>query len=51
MNQYKWESKLLLFADKDIKLNVEQKKVLKERIEERKKIIDDEIQFIISNFS
>ena len=32
MNQYKWESKLLLFADKDPKMNVEQRKVLKERI-------------------
>ena len=43
MNQYKWESKLLLFADKEQNLNEEQRKVLKERIEERKKIIDDEI--------
>ena len=35
--------KIINIADKDIKLNEEQRKVLKERIEERKKIIDDEI--------
>ena len=43
MNQYNLEEKLLVFADRDPKLNAEQRKILKERIEERKKIIDDEI--------
>ena len=43
MNQYNLEKKLLIFADRDPKLNAEQRKILKERIEERKKIIDDEI--------
>ena len=46
MKQYKLEEKLLVFANRDLKLNAEQRNVLKERIEERKKIIDDEIQFI-----
>ena len=44
MNQYKSESKLLLFVEKDPKLNAEQKKALKERIEERIKVIDNEIK-------
>ena len=44
MNQHKSESKLLLFVEKDPKLNAEQKKALKERIEERIKVIDNEIK-------
>ena len=41
--QYAWESKLLLFVEKDPSLNPEQKNVLKERVNNRKKIIEDEL--------
>jgi len=41
--QFKWESKLLLFVEKDPTLNDQQKKILRERVNARKKIIEDEI--------
>ena len=41
--QYQWESKLLQFVEKDPHLNDEQKKVLKERVNNRKKIIEKEL--------
>ena len=41
--QYAWESKLLIFADKDPSLKPEQKNKLKERINNRKKIIEEEL--------
>ena len=44
LNQYKYEIKLLQFIDKDKNLKDEQKKALKERIEERKKLIDKELK-------
>ena len=43
-NQYKWEVKLLQFADKDPTLNEQQKKALKDRVEARKNIIDKELK-------
>ena len=43
-NQFKWEAKLLLFAEKDPTLNDEQKKILKERVKARQSIIEDEIK-------
>ena len=42
MEQYKWEVKLLLFVEKDPSLNEQQKKVLKDRVNKRKQIIDTE---------
>ena len=41
--QYAWESKLLLFSDKDPTLKEEQKNILKERVNNRKKIIEEEL--------
>ena len=41
--QYAWESKLLVFLEKDPSLNPEQKNILKERINNRKKIIEEEL--------
>ena len=41
--QYTWETKLILYADKDQSLNEEQKNILKERINNRKKIIEEEL--------
>ena len=41
--QYKWESKLLQFVEKDPSLSEKQKKVLKERVNIRKKIIEEEL--------
>ena len=41
--EYQWESKLLIFVDKDPSLNETQKKVLRERINNRKKIIEEEL--------
>ena len=38
------ESKLLLFADKDLTLNDEQKQTLKDRLTERKNLIDFELK-------
>ena len=42
--QFKWESKLLLFVEKDPTLNDQQKKVLKDRIEARRNIIESELK-------
>ena len=42
-NQYQWETKLLTFVDKDPNLNDAQKKIIKERINKRKKIIEEEL--------
>ena len=42
--QYTWESKLLLFLEKDPSLNEQQKNILKERINNRKLIIEDELK-------
>ena len=42
-SQYQWETKLLTFVDKDPNLNDAQKKILKERINKRKKIIEEEL--------
>ena len=44
IKQFNWENKLLVFVDKDPTLKEEQKKVLKDRVNERKKIIDDEVK-------
>ena len=44
IKQFNWENKLLVFVDKDPTLKEEQKKVLKDRVNERKKIIDEEIK-------
>ena len=44
MEQYKWEVKLLQFVEKDPSLNEQQKKVLKDRVNKRKQIIDTEIK-------
>ena len=44
MEQYKWEVKLLQFVEKDPSLNEQQKKVLKDRVNKRKQIIDAEIK-------
>ena len=41
--QYAWEKKLLFFTDKDPTLNTEQKNIIKARINERLKIIEDEL--------
>ena len=41
--QYTWENKLLFFTDKDPTLNDEQKNRLKERVNNRKKIIEEEL--------
>ena len=42
--QYQWEEKLLQFVEKDPALNDQQKKVLKDRLNERKKIIEEELK-------
>ena len=42
-DQYAWEKKLLFFTDKDPTLNTEQKNIIKTRINERLKIIEDEL--------
>ena len=44
IKQFKLESKLLLFADKDPTLNDEQRKTLKDRLTERKNLIDKELK-------
>ena len=44
LNQFKWEGKLLQFVDKDPSLNDQQKKILKERVQNRQKIIEDELK-------
>ena len=44
VKQFKLESKLLLFADKDPTLNDEQRKTLKDRLTERKNLIDKELK-------
>jgi len=41
--QYVWEKKLLQFVDADPHLNLEQKNVIKERVNNRMKIIEDEL--------
>ena len=41
--QYEWETKLLLFVEKDGTLNDAQKKIIKERVNKRKKIIEEEL--------
>ena len=41
--QYQWESKLLIYVQQDPKMNEEQKKVVKDRVNERKKIIEGEL--------
>ena len=41
--QYKWEKKLLIFVDKDPTLNTEQKNIIKTRVNDRLKIIEDEL--------
>ena len=42
--EYEWESKLLVFVEKDPILNDAQKKILKERVNNRKKILEDELK-------
>ena len=42
-DQYLWESKLLQFVEKDPSLNDKQKNIIKERVNRRKKIIEDEL--------
>ena len=42
--EYEWESKLLKYVEQDKTLNEEQKKILKQRINDRKKIIEDELK-------
>ena len=42
--QYLWENKLLFFLEKDPNLNEQQKKVVKERIYNRKKVIEEELK-------
>ena len=42
-NQYAWENKLLQFVEKDTNLNEAQKKVLRERVNNRKKFIEQEL--------
>jgi hypothetical protein len=42
-DQYVWEKKLLQFADLDKSLNSEQKNVIKERVNNRIKIIEEEL--------
>ena len=42
-DQYAWESKLLVFVDKDPSLNNDQKNTLKGRVNDRKKIIEEEL--------
>ena len=42
-SQYEWETKLLLFVEKDKSLNDAQKKIIKERVNNRKKIIEEEL--------
>ena len=44
LNQYKWEVKILQFLEMDPKLNEQQKKIVKDRVEARKKIIDEELK-------
>ena len=44
IEQYKWESKLLQFVEQDPSLNEQQKKVLKDRVNKRKQIIDSELK-------
>ena len=41
--QYAWEKKLLFFADKDPTLNSEQKNIIKTRVNDRLKIIEEEL--------
>ena len=41
--QYAWEKKLLFFADKDPTLNAEQKNIIKTRVNDRLKIIEEEL--------
>ena len=41
--QYQWESKLLIYVEKDPNLKEEQKNKLKERVNERKQIIEKEL--------
>ena len=41
--QYQWEEKLLTFVEKDPTLNDQQKKVIKDRINERIKNIEGEL--------
>ena len=42
--QYQWEEKLLQFVEKDPSLNNQEKKVIKDRLNERKKIIEEELK-------
>ena len=42
--QYQWEEQLLIFVEKDPELNDQQKKIIKDRINERKKIIEEELK-------
>ena len=44
--QYQWESKLLVFVEKDPILNEEQKNKLKQRVNERKQIIKKELSYL-----
>ena len=41
--QYAWEKKLLFFVDKDPTLNTEQKNIIKTRVNDRLKIIEEEL--------
>ena len=41
--QYAWEKKLLFFTDKDPTLNAEQKNIIKTRVNDRLKIIEEEL--------
>ena len=43
-NQYSWEDKLLISLEKDSSLNEQQKTILKERINKRKIIIEEELK-------
>ena len=48
-NQYNWESKLLIFVEKDISLVETQTKIIIQRVNNRKKIIEEELALKIDN--
>ena len=41
--QYQWEQKLLIFVEKDPKLSAKQKQVIRDRCNNRKKVIEEEL--------
>ena len=42
-SQYVWENKLLIFVEKDKTINENEKKIIKERVNLRKQIIEKEL--------